>query len=162
MPKTNYTFRIDGKITHDPVSVLNAWSSHFKQLSASGFVKKVSYSDSIFSSYEAVARFMHDRETAYVCFYDLQKALDTVQYPVLLERAHECGIVGRAWRLLKSWYTSPKCVVKIIRFFFSTLRSATRLSHPLSDENQPSSDSIRTRKARSLPWQSVCMGICPC
>ena len=32
---------------------------------------------------------------------------------MLLSQAFECGIVGRAWRLLRSWYTDPKCMVKL-------------------------------------------------
>ena len=38
-----------------------------------------------------------------------------VQHPVLLTRAYESGIVGRAWRILKSWYSSPSCRVRIDR-----------------------------------------------
>ena len=52
-------------------------------------------------------------EKVYMCFYDLQKAFDSVQYPVLLQRLYDAGINGRAWRLLKSWYTSPKGMVQV-------------------------------------------------
>ena len=48
-----------------------------------------------------------------MCFYDLQKAFDSVQYPVLLQCLYDAGINGRAWRLLKSWYTSPKGMVRV-------------------------------------------------
>ena len=47
------------------------------------------------------------------------KAFDSVQYPVLLQRLfysgsiYDAGINGRAWRLLKSWYTSPKGMVQV-------------------------------------------------
>ena len=39
------------------------------------------------------------------------KAFDSVQYPVPLQRLYDVGINGRVWRLLKSWYTSPKGIV---------------------------------------------------
>ena len=39
-----------------------------------------------------------------MCLYDLQKALDSVEYPVLLKRLYEVGVNGKCWRLIKSWY----------------------------------------------------------
>ena len=48
-----------------------------------------------------------------MCFYDLQKAFDSIQYSVLLKRLYEAGIDGRAWRLIRSWYMSPKCMVRV-------------------------------------------------
>ena len=48
-----------------------------------------------------------------MCFYDLQKAFHSIQYPVLLKRLYESGVDGRAWRLLRSWYTSPKSMVRV-------------------------------------------------
>lgn len=78
-----------------------------------GFRKKTSCSDAIFCTYEALSKYARAGDTAYICFYDLHKAFDTVQYSVLLSRAFDCGIVGRAWRLLRSWYSSSKCMVKV-------------------------------------------------
>ena len=49
----------------------------------------------------------------YVCFYDLQRAFDSVQYPVRFKRLYEAEINGKAWRLLRNWYINPKCMVKI-------------------------------------------------
>ena len=48
-----------------------------------------------------------------MCFYDLQKAFDTVHYSVLLKRLYEVGIDGRAWSLLRSWYASPQSIVRV-------------------------------------------------
>ncbi len=48
-----------------------------------------------------------------ICFFDLQKAFDTVQYPLLLKRVFDCGINGKAWRILNSWYTKPKCKIEV-------------------------------------------------
>ena len=36
--------------------------------------------------------------------YDIQKAFDSVEYPVLLLRLFETGVNGKTWRLLRSWY----------------------------------------------------------
>ena len=48
-----------------------------------------------------------------MCFYDLQKAFDSIQYPVLLKRLYESGVNGKAWRILRSWYTSSKSMVRV-------------------------------------------------
>ena len=47
-----------------------------------------------------------------MCLYDLQKAYDSVEYSVLLNRMFEVGINGRTWRLVRSWYEGAKCHVK--------------------------------------------------
>ncbi len=85
----------------------------FPHINQSGFVKKTSCIDAIFSSYEALSRLTRRNENAYLCFFDLQKAFDTVQYPILLKQIFDCGINGKAWRLLDSWYKNPRCMVQI-------------------------------------------------
>ena len=57
--------------------------------------------------------------------YDLQKAFDSIQCPILLKRLFYAGVDGRAWRLLRNWYTSPRCRVKIN----GSLSSAITLEH---------------------------------
>ena len=47
-----------------------------------------------------------------MCLYDLQKAYDTVEYAVLLNRLFEVGVNGKMWRVLRSWYDGCKCMVK--------------------------------------------------
>ena len=49
----------------------------------------------------------------YLCFYDLQKAFDSVQYPILLKRLYDAGINGKTWRLIKARYNQPKCRVRV-------------------------------------------------
>ena len=46
-----------------------------------------------------------------MCLYDLQKAFDSVEYPVLLEKLYDVGVNGKMWRLLKSWYEGGSCQV---------------------------------------------------
>ena len=48
----------------------------------------------------------------FMCLYDLQKAYDSVEYAVLLEKLFEAGVNGRTWRLLRSWYDGTECQVK--------------------------------------------------
>ena len=40
----------------------------------------------------------------YMCLYDLQKAFDSVEIPVLLGRLFQAGVNSKTWRLLRSWY----------------------------------------------------------
>ena len=77
--------------------------------------EKVSYTEAIFSTLEVhvVSQFSQQNEKMYVCFYDLRKFFNSVQYPVLLKRLYEAGIDGKAWRLIKSWYNSPKCSISV-------------------------------------------------
>jgi hypothetical protein len=44
---------------------------------------------------------------------DLQKAFDSVQYPILLKCLYKAGVDGKAWRLMRSRYTSPRCMVRV-------------------------------------------------
>ena len=82
-------------------------------LNQTGFIKKVSCSEAIFSTLEVLSQYAQKGDTMYMCLYDLQKAFDTVQYPVLLKRVFDAGINGKAWRLIRSWYNSPKSMVKV-------------------------------------------------
>ena len=69
--------------------------------------------EAIFSTMEVISTYSQCSEKVYMCFYDLQKAFDSIQYPVLLKRLYESGVNGKAWRLLRSWYTSPKSMVRV-------------------------------------------------
>ena len=48
-----------------------------------------------------------------MCFFNLQKAFDSVQYPVLFKRSFDAGVNGKAWRLLQNWYHGPKGRVRV-------------------------------------------------
>ena len=61
-------------------------------LNQTGYQKKVSCAEAIFATMEAVSQFAQQGEGMYMCFYNLQKAFDSVQYPVLLKRLYEAGI----------------------------------------------------------------------
>ena len=45
--------------------------------------------------------------------YNLQKASDSLEYSVLLERLFEVGFNGKLWRLVKNWYEEVSSYVKI-------------------------------------------------
>ena len=47
----------------------------------------------------------------FVGFYDMEKAFDTVDTPIVLERIYSVGVNGKLWGLLKSWYSSATAKV---------------------------------------------------
>ena len=48
-----------------------------------------------------------------MCLYDLQKAFDSVEYAVLLQKLFETGVNGKLWKLLKNWYEGGSAQVKL-------------------------------------------------
>ena len=62
---------------------------------------------------EAIAKLTREGDHVYSCFYDLASAFDTVEYPVLLSHLKSAGVTGKAWRLIKQWYTNPMSSVRV-------------------------------------------------
>ena len=83
------------------------------QLTQTAYQKGVSCSEAIFACQEAITKFTKEGDHIYSCFYDLASAFDTVEYPVLLSHLKRAGITGKAWRLIKQWYTDPKSAVRM-------------------------------------------------
>ena len=79
----------------------------------SAYRKAVSCADAIFATQEIIARYLRGGSRVYMCLYDLQKAFDSVEYPVLLEKLYDVGVKGKMWRLLESWYKGGSCQVKV-------------------------------------------------
>ena len=88
-------------------------SAGIPHVNQSAYRRAVSCADAIFATQEVVARYLRGGSRVYMCLYDLQKAFDSVEYPVLLEKLYNAGVNGKMWRLLKSWYTRGSCQVKL-------------------------------------------------
>ena len=76
--------------------------------------KRVSCAEAIFSTFEAISQFAQHGEKMYLCFYDLQKAFDSicaVSNP--LKETHDAGINGKTWKLLRNWYHKPESRVRV-------------------------------------------------
>ena len=67
----------------------------------------------MFATQEVVAKYLREGGRVYVCLYDLQKAFDSVECPVLLEKLFDAGVNGQMWRLLKSWCDGGSCQVTL-------------------------------------------------
>ena len=75
--------------------------------------KRVSCMEATFSTLEVLSQHSQQNEKMYMCLYDLQKAFDSVQYPILFKRLYEAGVNGKSWRLMCSWYNQPRSRVKV-------------------------------------------------
>ena len=90
--------------------LLEAGIPHINQ---STYRKGVCCADAIFATQEVIARYLRDSSKVYMCLFDLQKAFDSVEYPVLLSRLYKIGINGKLWRILRDWYTGTECTVRV-------------------------------------------------
>ena len=54
----------------------------------------MSCDDAIFATQEVIARYVRGGSQVFMCLYDMQKAFDSVEYPVLLDRLYEAGVNG--------------------------------------------------------------------
>ena len=79
----------------------------------SAYRRAVSCADAIFATQEMIARYLGGGSRVYMCLYDLEKAFDSVEYPVLLQKLFDASVNGKLWRLLKSWYEGGSCQVKL-------------------------------------------------
>ena len=82
-------------------------------LTQTAYQKGVSCSEAIFACQEAIAKLTREGDRVYSCFYDLASAFDSVEYPVLLSHLKSAGVTGKAWRLIKQWYTNPTSSVRV-------------------------------------------------
>ena len=82
-------------------------------LNQTAYRKRVSCAEAIFSTLEVISQHSQKNEKMYMCFFDLQKAFDSVLYPILFKRVYDSGVNGKAWRLICSWYNQPKSMVRV-------------------------------------------------
>ena len=88
----------------------DAGSPHMLQ---TAYQRGVSCMDAIFATQEALLTHYRDGGQPYLCLFDLEKAYDSVELPVLLERLFDLGINGKFWRFIKNWYTGSRGRVRV-------------------------------------------------
>ena len=93
-------------LTRFQLSLAEANIPHTNQ---SAYSKRVSCSDATFATQEIIARYLKECSRVFMCLYDLEKAFDSVEYPVLLDRLYAAGINCKCWRLMKNWYEGAQC-----------------------------------------------------
>ena len=85
----------------------------FPDINQTAFQKGISCADAIFSTQEVLLHYIRQGESPFLCFYDIEKAFDSIEFPVLLSHLQSIGISGKSWQLIKSWYDSPTSRVKL-------------------------------------------------
>ena len=83
---------------------------HYTQ---TAFQKGISCADPTEVVQEAVRDYIQDGSTVYQCFYDLEKAFDSVEFCVLLHHLYKSGINGKTRRIIRSFYSDPTAQVKV-------------------------------------------------
>lgn len=84
---------------------------------------KISHAEAISSTFEVVSQFAQHGKKMHMCFYGLQKALDSVQYPtqdyMMLASMARCG------NLIETGITSPTTELNLeaLKVDFSKLLS---------------------------------------
>ena len=71
----------------------------------------ISCADATFATQEALLTHLREGGHPYLCLFDLEKASNSIEFPVLLGHLFDIGINGRCWRLIMSWYTNAKSKV---------------------------------------------------
>ena len=81
-------------------------------LTQTAYRKKISCQDAIFSSQEAIQNILRDGNTTSLSLYDLEKAFDSIEHPILLQSLFHAGVNGKSWRFIKAWYSNTSAVVR--------------------------------------------------
>ena len=92
------------------VVLLESGVPHVNQ---TAYRRHVGCADAIFATQETIAKHVREGSTIHMCLYDLQKAFDSVEFPVLLDRLYSIGVSGKTWRIIKNWYDGGSCCVKL-------------------------------------------------
>ena len=84
----------------------------FPDINQTAYQKGISCADIIFSTQEVLLNYIRQGEKPFLCLYDIEKAFDSVEFPILLSHLFSIGINGKSCHLIKAWYQSPTSRVK--------------------------------------------------
>ena len=65
------------------------------QINQSAYIKSVSCEDETFAKQDVIVKSVHDGSSVNMCLYEMQKAFDSVEYCVLLERLFSVRVNGK-------------------------------------------------------------------
>ena len=82
-------------------------------LNQTAFCKYTGCTDAISATQELIARYISEGSTVHMCLFYIQRAFDSVEFPVLLDRLFSIGINGKMWRLIRNWYAGGMCFVHV-------------------------------------------------
>ena len=62
---------------------------------------------------EVVKAYINCGSMIFQCFYDLEKAFDSIEHNVLLNHLYKAGINGKAWRVIRAFYDKAESRVRV-------------------------------------------------
>ena len=62
---------------------------------------------------EVIRSYIDGGATVFQCFYDLEKAFDSIEHNVLLNHLYRAGINGKAWRIIGAFYDDATASVRL-------------------------------------------------
>ena len=86
--------------------------SNFPHISQTAYLSGQSCADALFVTNETLHSFMRNRDSPYLCLYDLEKTFDSIEYVHLLKHLFQLGVNGKTWRLVKFWYLHSSASVR--------------------------------------------------
>ena len=101
-------------------------------LNQTAFRKYTGCTDAISATQELIARYISEGSTVHMCLFYIQRAFDSVEFPVLLNRLFSIGINGKMWRLIRNWYAGGMCAL----FTWMVLHLPLFLSKGVSTKDQ--------------------------
>ena len=69
---------------------------------------------------DAIQNILHNGNTTFLSLNDLEKALDSIEHPILLQSLFHARVNVKSWRLIRAWYSNISAAV----------RSASSISSP--------------------------------
>lgn len=107
---------------------------HYTQ---TAFKKEVLCTDPTEAVQKVVRDYIQDSSTVYQCFYDLEKAFDSTEYCVL-HHLNRSGINGKAWSVIRSFYSNPKAQVRL----GSELSCVSKIQRSVRQGSVPACDGL--------------------
>ena len=77
------------------------------------YQKGISCMDAIYATQEVLMTHLQDGGHPYLCLFDIEKAFDSVEFPILLRHLYDIGVNGKCWRLIKNWYMHSTSRVRV-------------------------------------------------
>ena len=89
----------------------------FPHYAQTAYRRGVSCTDAIFATQEAILTHIREDEKPTICFFDMEKAFDSIEYTTLLDHLFKVGLNGKCWQLMKNWYTDSMNIIKLENTF---------------------------------------------
>ena len=66
-----------------------------QHINQTAYQRRVSCANAIFATQEAIARYVRGGSGVHMCLYDLEKAFNSIEYPVVFNRLFKVGVNGK-------------------------------------------------------------------